>query len=123
MRLDRILIAVPLIGGALLTGSAAAHVIGISPTVRDFVYPASPASVQRCQHNGVHYNKQGHANCGLHKGWGGDTTDTNSTTDTTAPQTTHGHAHRGNESPTHGRSTTHGNSGTHGPGHSGGHKN
>ena len=36
-------------------------------TVRDTVY-------QTCQHNGVHFNKQGHANCGLHKGWSDDPT-------------------------------------------------
>ena len=31
-------------------------------TVRDGVY-------QQCVHNGVSFNKQGHANCGLHLGW------------------------------------------------------
>ena len=36
-------------------------------TLRDSVY-------QTCQHNGVHFNKQGHANCGLHRGWSNDPT-------------------------------------------------
>jgi hypothetical protein len=62
MRLDRLVIAVPVIVGALATGTAYGYGIGIHPTVRDAVYPV-------CAHNGVHFNKQGHANCGLHKGW------------------------------------------------------
>ena len=62
MRLDRLVIGVPVLIGALAVGSAYGYGIGIRPSVRDTVYPV-------CAHNGVHFNKQGHANCGLHKGW------------------------------------------------------
>ncbi|HUZ84246.1 MAG TPA: hypothetical protein VMU66_06095 [Gaiellales bacterium] len=62
MRLDRLVIAVPVLTAALATGTAYGYGIGIHPTVRDTVYPV-------CAHNGVHFNKQGHPNCGLHRGW------------------------------------------------------
>jgi hypothetical protein len=64
MRFDRLAIAVPVLVGALGVGSAYGHVLIDSQqsSVRDTVYPT-------CAHNGVHFNKQGHANCGLHKGW------------------------------------------------------
>jgi hypothetical protein len=139
MRLDRMLIAVPLIGGALLTGTAFAHGVGVSPTVRDTVYSGSGSgsesqSQPRCQHNGVSYNKQGHANCGLHKGWGGDAgAASGEPTSPDAPGTvgstdsgTHGHkadhaSGKGGRSAdhrpagSHGRPASPGKSGSHGP--------
>jgi hypothetical protein len=142
MRLDRILIAVPVLGGALLTGTAFAHGVGISTSVRDTVYPgARDTAGPACVHNGVHYNKQGHANCGLHKGWsdegsqpgepgGSDQPAADApAADTAAADTpagaTHGHkadhaATKGGRSAdhrpsgAHGKSGSHGKSGTHG---------
>src|SRR5205085_3416815 len=52
--------------GLVVTGTAVAHMLP-RETVRDTVD-------QPCQHNGVHFNKPGHANCGLHKGWSDDPT-------------------------------------------------
>ena len=124
MRLDRMLLAVPVLAGAVLTGTALAHPSG-SPSVRDGVY-------QTCAHNGVHFNKQGHPNCGLHKGWSeepappGDTGETGDTADTgevvTAPSGSGTAPHSGE----HGQKAGHGKSGEHGGksgthGHSGGH--
>jgi len=57
----RLMVAMPVVAGLVLTGSAAARMMPAG-SVRDAVY-------QTCAHNGVHFNKQGHANCGLHKGW------------------------------------------------------
>jgi hypothetical protein len=61
MSISRWIVVVPVLAGLAVTGSAVARMLP-APTVRDTVY-------QTCQHNGVHFNKQGHANCGLHKGW------------------------------------------------------
>jgi len=44
MRLDRVLIAVPLLGGALLTGTAFAQGLGVNPSVRDVVYACRHAA-------------------------------------------------------------------------------
>jgi hypothetical protein len=63
---NRIILVAPLVGGLLLAGSAAARMLP-AQTVRDGVY-------QTCAHNGVHFNKQGHANCGLHLGWSNEET-------------------------------------------------
>jgi hypothetical protein len=67
LQLKRGLLVVPVLAGLALAGTAMARMLP-AETVRDGVY-------QTCQRNGVHFNKQGHANCGLHKGWseeGGD---------------------------------------------------
>jgi len=64
MTVSRLLVAVPVLAGLVVTGSAVARMMP-AESVRDSVY-------QTCAHNGVHFNKQGHANCGLHKGWSQD---------------------------------------------------
>jgi hypothetical protein len=137
MRLDRALIAVPLVGGLLVTGTAFAHGVGISPTVRDTVYPGH--SQNTCRQNGVHTNKQGHANCGLHKGWsqdegaaggapsGTDTPSSAASSSAPAGGDEAGHsAVKGGRSADHRPSGTHGKSGAHGrptsPGKSGSHR-
>src|SRR5207302_4723269 len=61
MTVSRLIVGVPVVAGLLVTGSAVAR-MAPATTVRDSVY-------QTCAHNGVHFNKQGHPNCGLHKGW------------------------------------------------------
>lgn len=61
MSINRLMVAVPVLAGLVVTGSAVARMLP-AQSVRDSVY-------QTCAHNGVHFNKQGHANCGLHKGW------------------------------------------------------
>ena len=61
MSISRWIVIVPVLVGFAVTGTAVARMLP-RETVRDTVY-------QTCQHNGVHFNKQGHANCGLHKGW------------------------------------------------------
>ena len=66
MSISRWIVVVPVLVGLAVTGTAVAHMLP-RETVRDTVY-------QTCQHNGVHFNKQGHANCGLHKGWSEDPT-------------------------------------------------
>jgi hypothetical protein len=66
MSISRWIVVVPMLVGLAVTGSAVARMMP-AQTVRDTVY-------QTCQHNGVHFNKQGHANCGLHNGWSNDPT-------------------------------------------------
>ena len=66
MSISRWIVIVPVLVGFAVTGTAVARMLP-RETVRDTVY-------QTCQHNGVHFNKQGHANCGLHKGWSEDPT-------------------------------------------------
>lgn len=66
MSISRWIVVVPVLVGFAVTGTAVARMLP-RETVRDTVY-------QTCQHNGVHFNKQGHANCGLHKGWSDDPT-------------------------------------------------
>ena len=66
MSISRWIVVLPVLAGLVVTGSAVARMLP-AQTVRDTVY-------QTCQHNGVHFNKQGHANCGLHKGWSEDPT-------------------------------------------------
>ena len=61
MSVNRLMVVVPVLAGLVVTGSAVARMLP-AQSVRDSVY-------QTCAHNGVHFNKQGHANCGLHKGW------------------------------------------------------
>jgi hypothetical protein len=61
MSKSRLMVVAPVFAGLVVTGSAVARMMP-AESVRDSVY-------QTCAHNGVHFNKQGHANCGLHKGW------------------------------------------------------
>ena len=61
MSINRLMVVVPVLAGLVVTGSAVARMLP-TQSVRDSVY-------QTCAHNGVHFNKQGHANCGLHNGW------------------------------------------------------
>jgi hypothetical protein len=61
MSVNRLMVIVPVLAGLVVTGTAVARMMP-AESVRDSVY-------QTCAHNGVHFNKQGHANCGLHKGW------------------------------------------------------
>jgi len=95
MSRHRLLVVLPVALGLVVTGSAVARILpGVS--VRDSVY-------QTCAHNGVHFNKQGHANCGLHKGWsnGGEPGSTGGDPGTTGGEPTgdagpaHGHGGKG----------------------------
>lgn len=61
MSINRLMVVVPVLAGLVVTGSAVARMLP-AQSVRDSVY-------QTCAHNGVHFNKHGHANCGLHNGW------------------------------------------------------
>jgi hypothetical protein len=61
MSINRFVVVLPVLAGLVLTGSALARMMPVQ-TVRDTVY-------QTCRHNGVHFNKQGHPTCGLHRGW------------------------------------------------------
>ena len=67
MSINRVIVVLPVLAGLVLTGTAVARMMPVQ-TVRDSVYQNSTGQ-QTCAHNGVHFNKQGHANCGLHKGW------------------------------------------------------
>jgi hypothetical protein len=139
MSINRVIVVLPVLAGLVLTGTAVARMMPVQ-TVRDSVY-------QTCAHNGVHFNKQGHANCGLHKGWSdegstegstqgsepGDEGSTQSSGDAGsrhgAPTTGHGRGHvhhtqtahtHGSHGHTHG-TAVHGHSGSshgHGKGHS-----
>jgi hypothetical protein len=114
MSVKRFMVVVPVLAGLVVTGSAAARMMS-AQSVRDTVY-------QTCAHNGVHFNKQGHANCGLHLGWtqgepgsepGSTTTSDQSTgdagtSDSGAATTNGGHAthvHPTHPSKTHGAKT------------------
>jgi hypothetical protein len=127
MSISRWIVVVPVLVGLAVTGTAVARMMP-AQTVRDTVY-------QTCQHNGVHFNKQGHANCGLHKGWSDDPTTESGGAPvsepgdqpTTAPGDggRHGHAttHGDQAGPGKGHGNSHGHHGatTHGPsGHGGG---
>jgi hypothetical protein len=135
MSINRFLVVLPLLAGLVLAGTAVARMMPVQ-TVRDSVY-------QTCAHNGVHFNKQGHANCGLHLGWS-DTGSTEGSTDSTGGSepgdegdqgqtstgdagTSHGggHGHAHHAKPAHSHKSPHGHSGTtvqHGhSGHAGGH--
>ena len=117
MSVSRLMVVLPVLAGLAVTGTALAHVAS-GTSVRDSVY-------QTCAHNGVSFNKQGHANCGLHKGWTqeqpvtepatepgtGDTVDTAATTSTGG----HGKGHAKHEHVTsaHG-AKSHGGAKTHG---------
>jgi len=117
MSVSRLLMIVPVLAGLVVTGTAVARMMP-AESVRDSVY-------QTCAHNGVHFNKQGHANCGLHKGWSqdapatepdqpatepgtGDTGDTTGDTTVTASSTGHGKGHAKHVHATHTAKTAHG---------------
>jgi hypothetical protein len=110
MSVSRLLMIVPVLAGLVVTGTAVARMMP-AESVRDSVY-------QTCAHNGVHFNKQGHANCGLHKGWSQDAPATEpdqpatepGTGDTTvtASSTGHGKGHAKHVHATHTAKTEHG---------------
>jgi len=118
--INRIILVVPVIAGLMLAGTAFARMLP-AETVRDSAYPA-------CVHNGVHFNKQGHANCGLHKGWSDDPT--TSTGDepgsqpgdqpTTESGGSAGHAPKHGGKADHGKGHGHNGAMTSGHGHGGG---
>jgi len=120
MSISRWIVVVPVLVGLAVTGSAVARMMP-AQTVRDTVY-------QTCQHNGVHFNKQGHANCGLHKGWSDDPT--TSTGDepgsqpgdqpTTESGGSAGHAPKHGGKADHGKGHGHNGAMTSGHGHGGG---
>ena len=120
MSISRWIVVVPVLVGLAVTGSAVARMMPVQ-TVRDTVY-------QTCQHNGVHFNKQGHANCGLHKGWSEDPT--TSTGDepgsqpgdqpTTESGGSAGHAPKHGGKADHGKGHGHNGAMTSGHGHGGG---
>ena len=120
MSISRWIVVVPVLAGLAVTGTAVARMLP-RETVRDTVY-------QTCQHNGVHFNKQGHANCGLHKGWSEDPT--TSTGDepgsqpgdqpTTESGGSAGHAHKHGGKSDHGKGHGHHGATTSGHGHGGG---
>lgn len=105
------MVIVPVLAGLVVTGSAVARMMP-AQSVRDSVY-------QTCAHNGVHFNKQGHANCGLHKGWSLDAPatepglpatepGTGDTTTVTASTSGHGAGHAKHAHVTHTAKTEHG---------------
>ena len=120
MSISRWIVIVPVLVGFAVTGTAVARMLP-RETVRDTVY-------QTCQHNGVHFNKQGHANCGLHKGWSDDPT--TSTGDepgsqpgdqpTTESGGSAGHAPKHGGKADHGKGHGHNGAMTSGHGHGGG---
>ena len=123
MSISRWIVVVPVLVGFAVTGSAVARMLP-AETVRDTVY-------QTCQHNGVHFNKQGHANCGLHKGWSDDPTTASGDEPGDQPTTesgggSTGHVPKHGDQAGHGKGhgTNHGHhgatSGSSGHGHSGG---
>lgn len=97
MSISRWIVVVPVLAGLAVTGSAVARMLP-AQTVRDTVY-------QTCQHNGVHFNKQGHANCGLHEGWSHH------------PPTEPGDGGGAGHPPKHGGQAGHGKGQGHGHGH------
>ena len=120
MSISRWIVIVPMLVGFAVTGTAVARMLP-RETVRDTVY-------QTCQHNGVHFNKQGHANCGLHKGLSDDPT--TSTGDepgsqpgdqpTTESGGSAGHAPKHGGKADHGKGHGHNGAMTSGHGHGGG---
>ena len=111
MSISRWIVVVPVLVGLAVTGSAVARMMP-AQTVRDTVY-------QTCQHNGVHFNKQGHANCGLHKGWSQDPTtatgDVPGSGPGDQPTTEPGGGSSAGHAPKHGDQAGHGKG--HGKGH------
>jgi len=66
---------------------------------------------QQCAHNGVSFNKQGHANCGLHLGWSNQQTaggDESSAGDQTGDTATTATSDAGTAKVKHGSVTGHG---------------
>jgi hypothetical protein len=125
MSINRVLVVLPLLAGLVLAGTAVARMMPVQ-TVRDSVYGVRDSASQTCAHNGVHYNKQGHANCGLHLGWSDTGSTQGSTEDTGGSEpgdqggtssgdagTTHGggHGHAHHAKPAHSHKSPHGHSG------------
>jgi len=116
MSISRWIVVVPVLAGLVVTGSAVARMMP-AQTVRDTVY-------QTCQHNGVHFNKQGHANCGLHKGWSDVPTTEAGDQPTTEPGHGRGAVHaltHGDQADAKGHGTGHGHHGATTRGGSSGH--
>jgi hypothetical protein len=111
MSISRWIVVVPVLVGLAVTGSAVAQMLP-RETVRDTVY-------QTCQHNGVHFNKQGHANCGLHKGWSNDPTTATGDEPGDGPATESGGS--AGHTPKHGDKAKHGDTAGHGNGRGKGH--
>jgi hypothetical protein len=111
MSISRWIVVVPVLVGLAVTGSAVAQMLP-RETVRDTVY-------QTCQHNGVHFNKQGHANCGLHKGWSNDPTTATGDEPGDGPATESGGS--AGHAPKHGDKAKHGDTAGHGNGRGKGH--
>jgi hypothetical protein len=116
MSIKRIIVALPVVAGLVLAGSAAARMLP-AETVRSDAYPSS-AVQPRCEHNGVSYNKQNHPNCGLHLGWsqeeGGGSTggdDTGEPGEDTAPAQHPSHGHHLKAAKHHGGREEHGHHG------------
>ena len=107
MSISRWIVVVPVLVGLAVTGSAVARMMP-AQTVRDTVY-------QTCQHNGVHFNKQGHANCGLHKGWSDDPTTSTGDEPGSQPgdQPTTESGGRAGHAPKHGGKVDHGKGHSH----------
>jgi hypothetical protein len=103
MSVSRLIVALPVLAGLVVTGTAVARMMP-ADSVRDSVY-------QTCAHNGVHFNKQGHSNCGLHKGWQGEPTTTPdrpvTSTGTAATTTGHGKGHPDLVQPSHSAKPVH----------------
>jgi hypothetical protein len=128
MSKHRLLLVLPLLGGLLITGTAVAQMMP-RDTVRDSVYQTGASSHPACIHNGVSFNKQGHPNCGLHRGWGnGGSTGDEGTTTASGGHDGHpggGHESHGAGAQGHGKGGGHGHAGTNhghggqGHGHSG----
>jgi len=113
MSISRWIVIVPVLVGFAVTGTAVARMLP-RETVRDTVY-------QTCQHNGVHFNKQGHANCGLHKGWSDDPTTSTGDEPGSQPgdQPTTESGGSASHAPNHGGKADHGNIERHISGHRG----
>ena len=111
MSKHRWLVVLPVLAGLVLAGSAVAQMMP-RDTVRDSVY-------QTCQHNGVHFNKQGHPNCGLHKGWSDDPTTSTGDEPGSQPgdQPTTESGGSAGHAPKHGGKSDHGKGHGHGKGH------
>jgi hypothetical protein len=108
--INRIMVVVPVVAGLFVTGTAVAHMAPFATDVRDSVYGSA---YQTCAHNGVHFNKQGHPNCGLHKGWQKGADESNSSKDEGSGSAAHGGRPAHQNHPSH---TVHGERGHQGHG-------
>jgi hypothetical protein len=108
MSIKRIIVALPVVAGLVLAGTAAARMLP-AETVRSDAYPSSGAH-PRCAHNGVHLNKQNHPNCGLHLGWSQEESGGSRGDDDAAPGEDRSHGH-GRQEQKHGGREQHGHHG------------